>query len=57
MKTLTYVEKLVHSIAIVVADATGATVEHDELMLAIIFVRNHLTAVVHRESEVVEATK
>lgn len=47
MKQLSYVEKLVQSVAIVVAEAAGACVEEDELTLAILFIRNHLTATVN----------
>jgi hypothetical protein len=43
MVQLTYIEKLVHSVAIVVADAVHATVEEDELTLAMLFIRNHIT--------------
>jgi len=42
---MTYLEKLVHAVACIVAEAAGAQVAEDQLQLAIIFLRNHLTTV------------
>jgi len=40
---MTYLEKLVNSVAVIVAEAAGGTVTEDQLELAMLFLKNHLT--------------
>jgi len=40
-----YLERLVHAASVVVAHAAGAKVGEDQLMLSILFLRNHFMSV------------
>lgn len=48
---MTYLEKLVHSAATIVAEASGAQVTEDQYILAVLFMRNHLTSALKLREE------